>query len=377
MASELQHSMNSSLAAGEIISPLSAWVLFWRPRYQHSPVDLVSVPFLFWLTYTLRPGRIVTVGDRNGTAHFALCQAVEKLDLDSRCLGIGPWSSDHGVPVSLQTYNDETYPDLSRLRDEPAARAARHLPEGSVDLVLLSLGASENAQEVLSRLDTIWLPRLSARGVVVLTGVRWALEGDEMAPELDRLLQKYPYFHLEAGEGLLLVSVGDTPEDRLRRLCDIQDGSAPGYAGITHVFAQIGRGLRAEAAEHEAARRLSALERESDAHGSSVTTPPPVPLDTIRDVPAEDPLTVLTEAFERQQIASDARIAELRQSLDQVRRERDALETLLKDTGVDPSGPLAKLRRPSAGVSPLAHRLEEQQITLAKLRNALVPRPLE
>lgn len=86
-------------------------------------------------------------------------------------------------------------------------------------------------------------------------------------------------------------------------------------------------------------------------------------------------LVILTEAFEGYQISSDAKLEELRGMLDQTRRERDALEDLLRRHGLDATAVLAGLRaRPArrGAAEHLAQRLQDQLATLAALRASLM-----
>ena len=57
-------------------TPMARHSLFWRARYLAPSEAIVAVPFLFWLTETLRPQVVVTLGVDDAVPHFAVCQAV-------------------------------------------------------------------------------------------------------------------------------------------------------------------------------------------------------------------------------------------------------------------------------------------------------------
>lgn len=420
MANEIHRSSTTNLSIGEdeIVTPLSSWTLFWRPRYQRAPVELINVPFFFWLAYTLRPRVMVTIGDTTGTTHFALCQAADKLDLDTRCLAVclGGLQAEGEIPAALQDYNDDTYPELSRLTPQPPMAAARRFAEGSVDLVVLSLASQEDPEGWMAWLEAAWLPRLSPRGILILTGVNRDIDERATDSPVDRLMRRYPHFHLENGNGLLLFAVGDQPEDRLRRLCEIQNG-APGHSALSQIYGRIGRGLQFEAAGRESEKRLAQvetefrtmrhrlaeIESERDTLRETVAQRPGVaPVERAETVVPVEPaapaaaggdpepgetgdlLVILTEAFERQQIASDATIEELRRSLAEIRRENEVLEGLLRQKGLEAGTVLTGLRPPAPRASRAARaqtaeaqmqRLQDQLATLADLRASLFPKP--
>ncbi|WP_205518751.1 hypothetical protein [Pseudotabrizicola algicola] len=258
MAQELMQASQTAphVAGFDVVTPLSSRTLFWRPRYLRDGASLHHLPFLFWLVDTLRPKSFVSLGGGDGVVHFALCQAAEKLDLDARGYSFGPWGTESGsVPTDLARYNSETYPDGSRLSPSDPAQAAGSFPAGTVDLLSVQLGdhAEAGAAEARVRdwIDRDWSHRMSARGVMVFHGVNAALEqgGDEGF--LARLKGLHPTFHLDTGEGLLVVLRGAQPEDRLARLCKMAIGD-PGYAAVLHVFGRLGSAAHAEmSARHE------------------------------------------------------------------------------------------------------------------------------
>jgi chromosome segregation ATPase len=268
MVNEIQHHRNGTVMASddEIVSPVSSWTLFWRPRYQGTPRCLINIPFLFWLTYTLQPRVVITIGDSDGTTHFALCQAVEKLDLDTRCLGMGPWGASdcHEIPDTLQAYNHQTYPDLSRLSAQNPAAAIRRLPKGSIDILYVALDCGLDRKDLAQWLMDTGPDRIAASGVLILGNVNAELDRPEADPLIEQLMNRYPHFHLENGDGLLLFAVGNTPHDRVRRLCGLTIGTN-GYSALTQLFARIGRGLKFEAQARSDGKLLAELQEEFEA----------------------------------------------------------------------------------------------------------------
>ena len=247
----VQSTQTSPAVAGlDVVTPLSSRALFWRPRFLADSASLHHLPFLFWLADTLRPKSFVSIGGGDGVAYFALCQAAEKLDLDARGYGFGPWAGTEGetpVPADLLRYNRETYPDVGRLSASDPGRGAARFPPGSVDLLSVMPGQGGTDQEARLRawLDSDWPHRMSARGVLLIHGANALLEQGGADGVLARLLAAHPAFHLELGEGVLLVLYGSQPEERLLRLCRMGVGE-PGYAAVLQVFGRLGGAIRSE-----------------------------------------------------------------------------------------------------------------------------------
>ena len=275
MAQELmQASPTASHVAGfDVVTSLSSRTLFWRPRFLRDAASLHHLPFLFWLIDTLRPKSFVSLGGGDGVVHFALCQAAEKLDLDARGYGFGPWGGALGgdgagaVPADLARYNAETYPDGSRLSASDPQQAAGSFPAGSVDLLSVHLGhgadAAEHDARVRDWIDRDWSHRMSARGVMLFHGANAALEQGGAEGFLARLAELHPTFHLDSGDGMLVVLRGAQPEDRLTRLCQMGIGD-PGYAAVLQVFGRLGTAIRAEMTARQESLRAEDLRQRAD-----------------------------------------------------------------------------------------------------------------
>jgi len=95
---------------------------FWMPELMISSGWIAHAPFAFWLTEVLQPKTLVELGTHHGYSYFAFCQAVQRLELDTRCYAIDNWEGDehtgfYGEEVfhKVKDYNDSRYSSFSRL----------------------------------------------------------------------------------------------------------------------------------------------------------------------------------------------------------------------------------------------------------------------
>ena len=216
--------------------------LFWAAKYVQPSPCLEHIPFLFWLISDLQPQTTVSTGMNWGVAHFAICQAVEKIGLDTSCYGFGEWSENgedksQRVPEALQDYNTEHYEETSQLRWATIADAADCFDkEGSVDLLLVG---HKPSGALLDTLQSKWLPRISSNGVVILSSIEAALAHADMRERISVLRQTYPHFHFHHGGGLLVLLVGPNPSERLRLLTGASDRTS-GYRSVLQMFRRLG-----------------------------------------------------------------------------------------------------------------------------------------
>lgn len=244
--------------------PLSARSIFWRARYLRQSDFLHHVPFLFWLIEVGGAVSFVTLGLRDGVAHFAACQALDKLQPDAKCYGVDAWTDLEGcVPGDLTTYNSEMYQEISELITGAPATVARKFDEESVNVLLIDL---DDAPGVIETLLQDWLPRLSERSVVLIHGVRdERFTGEAGQTVLARMGGRFPLFHLHGGSGLAVLLTGSEQDERLTKLARLKRGE-PGFNEVRHVFRRLGDAHCFECLSRIANARLGEVE---DGHAAA------------------------------------------------------------------------------------------------------------
>ena len=216
----------------------------WRPDPRPpSPWD-DHIPFAYWLVKALRPRTTVDFGAPGGAVHAAICQAVDRLGLATRCYLIDSRGGEaaagrHGEPAA-PAQGDRAWRSMStilRLRPEDARQ---HFMAGEVDL--LNLDGPQDYDAVAAAFRS-WHGTLSDRGVVLFHGTNlrdrragaWRLWREVQAD--------YPHFEFLQGSGLGVLGVGASLPEPVRALFDAAAEPDDAFA-LRRFFAARGEAVR-------------------------------------------------------------------------------------------------------------------------------------
>ena len=192
---------------------------FWTPARTAASAWHEHVPFAFWLVEAVRPDTFVELGTHNGVSYCAVCQAVERLNLPTRCFAVDTWKGDEhsgfydeAVFRDLSQHHDQRYGRFSRLVRTTFDKAAENFSEGSVDLLHID---GLHTYDAVSHDFETWLPKLSSRAVVVFHDTNVRERGFEVWKFWQQVSEKYPSFEFAHGHGLGVLGVGggSAPED--------------------------------------------------------------------------------------------------------------------------------------------------------------------
>jgi len=256
--------------------PWTASSMFWVPDRLAESAWFGHVPFAFWIVDALRPGVIVELGTHRGTSYSAFCQAVQRLNLETRCFAVDTWKGDehagfYGEDVfrEFREYHDPRYGVFSRLVRSTFDDAADYFSDQSVDL--LHIDGCHTYEAVRHDFET-WRRKLSRRSVVLFhdTNVRerhfgvWRL--------WEELSREYPNFEFIHSHGLGVLGYGTELPERVYQLL-AASCSAQTTAEIRAGFARLGNSLstlfgKQQVAQElkEQSRRVKELEREASTY---------------------------------------------------------------------------------------------------------------
>ncbi|MCA0858895.1 coiled-coil domain-containing protein [Phaeobacter italicus] len=261
---ELQHDRTHNLTAShpyansvqqpgaDVLNPLASRSLFWRARYLEASPALCHIPLLFWLVETARPRIAVTLGVADAVPHFALCQAVDKLGLDSLCMGVEHAYDDgetQGDLTKQLDFNEENFAEFSQIVQDDPDKARFLPPESKIDLLLINRPVT---QELVESLEADWLPHLSERSIIVVLQEKGA---SGYSAFFHRLSANGNSFTCDLESRATVLFHGPEQNDRLQRLANLKPGHT-GYLAARNIFARLGE-------LHSNAERLAFKNRES------------------------------------------------------------------------------------------------------------------
>lgn len=235
------------MSAGTIthlIHPLTQKAMFWRPVYIESSAWIEHIPFAFWIVEAHQPRVFVELGTHYGVSYFAFCQAVEKLELNTRCFAVDTWKGDEHagfyderVFEQVKAYNEAQYSGFSRMVRSTFDDALSHFSDGSIDL--LHIDGLHTFEAVRHDFET-WIPKLSERAVVVMhdTNVRERRFG--VFKLFENLRERYPTFEFLHGHGLGVLKAGPRQTDQMLRFFNAAEKDQTKH-DINEIFARLGR----------------------------------------------------------------------------------------------------------------------------------------
>lgn len=252
----------------ELLSPQLSW-MFQKPLLLDKPSGWWGhVPFAFWLVAAARPRLLVELGSHHGVSYAAFCEAARLAELDCRCFAIDNWQGDaHAghfgdeVYHELKEFNRSRYSGFSELIRSNFADALEHFADGSIDLLHID---GFHTYESVQRDYQQWSRKLSDRAVILFHDTNVRRDDFGVHRLFAELAPDYPHFEFLHSHGLGLIAHGSQVPAPVRHLCEQSEGTT--CAAVRERFSHAGARWECQANEHEMARsfalQVAALEAE-------------------------------------------------------------------------------------------------------------------
>jgi len=222
---------------------LEADSLFWSPDYLEPSAWTEHIPFSFWLIENFKPGVIVELGVYNGSSYFSFCQAIERLNLNTKTFAIDTWKGDehagfyeNDVYERVNAYNEKKYSKFSTLIRSTFDEARQYFSPNTIDL--LHIDGLHTYEAVKHDFET-WLPVLSDNAIIVFHDVNVRERDFGVFKYWEELNKKYLHFEFDFGFGLGVLALGKTYPLVLQSLFQ-KNKSSEFYSILRNLFAERG-----------------------------------------------------------------------------------------------------------------------------------------
>ncbi len=236
------HDTAASVTLDALLDP-ALTPLFWHAELRGGVSAWWShVPFAHWLVANAKPRVLVELGTHNGVSYSALCQAVQRGGLATRCYAVDTWRGDN----HSGKYGEEIYEQFRRFHDERFGafsallrctfdEALGAIADRTVDLLHID---GEHTFEAVRHDFESWLPKLSDEAVVLFHDTNERRDDFGVWRLWRELCERYPNFEFLHGHGLGVLAVGKRSPQVVVDLCTLTDPSQ--IAALRDRFAAFG-----------------------------------------------------------------------------------------------------------------------------------------
>jgi O-antigen biosynthesis protein len=198
------------------------------------PSDWIEhIPFAYWLIHTITPQTLVELGRPASSSYAAFCQAVQDEGLETRCYAVEcPQKGEDAPQTAEPTPSSTDYSAFSQTFRCTFDEAALRFADSSIDLLHIDgIQSYDAGRDVFKK----WLPKLSARGVVLLHHTN-DLHGDAGIWRLwNDVASRWPCFEFLHGRGLGILCVGADVPPSVQALLSIKNDVARIRARFTYL----------------------------------------------------------------------------------------------------------------------------------------------
>jgi O-antigen biosynthesis protein len=209
-------------------------------------------PFAFWITDQLRPKQIVELGTHTGYSYFCFCQAVEKLQVKTKCVAVDTWKGDeHSYFYGEEIFDsvvrtNEKYGHFSRLLRTTFDEALAKFPPKTIDL--LHIDGRHFYEDVKHDYES-WLPKLTDDAIVLFHDTNVQDRDFGVWKLFKELKKKHTSFEFLHGHGLGVLAPKKVPST-------VKDFFASNHSEVRAIFASLGGAISTRWALQETQAKL-------------------------------------------------------------------------------------------------------------------------
>jgi len=208
------------------------WAEKLEPELLKSPWWIGHIPFAYELIGRQKPHTLVELGTYSGSSFAAFCQVAEACGAGTHCYGVDLWEGDihmgnfdESLYNEIYSYVTSKYTGAATLVRKDFNAAANDFSNGSIDL--LHIDGTHTFEAVSNDFNT-WLPKMSARGVILFHDINVNMENTGLASLqfgvrklFDSVKSGYPHLEFDHCWGLGVLIVGKNPDAAVLELVEL------------------------------------------------------------------------------------------------------------------------------------------------------------
>lgn len=199
-----------------MFNPLYCPIIFEQPRLISSLSAWQGhIPFAMFLIHACSPLTFVELGTHAGVSYCAFCQAVDKLQTNTKCFAIDTWQGDdhtnaneYGANVleTLRKHHDPLYGSFSNLVQSTFDNALSRFPDNSIDL--LHIDGLHTYEAVKHDFET-WLPKMQNDGIILFHDISVYQESFGVHRFWNEIKTNFAHFEFHHCNGLGVLALSD------------------------------------------------------------------------------------------------------------------------------------------------------------------------
>ncbi len=189
-----------------------------HPRFITKPFDWVlHTPFAFYLIEKIKPNVFVEIGTINGNSYFSFCQAIQDLNVKTKCYAISTLdvSKDNELTSRVKAINKKEFDKFSTIQHLSSGIALNYHSDKSIDLLHID---NIDSYDLIKECFLSWLPKMSPKGVILIHNTNDKEHDKGVWLFFEEIKKNYPVFEFIFGKGLGVVCVGKNVDFRFVEL---------------------------------------------------------------------------------------------------------------------------------------------------------------